>query len=118
MSSTMLIAKPFWRLNGKPYGNRTSVPTCDMALHRFRSSVAPGEKAYVVDREGRISGSSRSLAREFGAQLGTLAADGQRHAYLAASPLRPKCFCSHRTRSGRTPFLDWPFRPSLSLFVI
>jgi PAS domain S-box-containing protein len=66
---TLLIAKPVMAPDGKPYG--IVIINVDMrpALDRVRSSVRPGENAYVVDGRGEyLVHPDRTL--EFGSQLG------------------------------------------------
>jgi hypothetical protein len=68
--ATMRIAKPVLAPDGKPFG--IVIVNADMrpALDRVRSSVRPGEQAYVVDGRGNYL-VHPDRAREFGAQLGT-----------------------------------------------
>ncbi len=66
---TLLIAKPVMAPDGKPFG--IVLVNVDMrpALERVRSSVRPGENAYVVDGRGEyLVHPDRTL--EFGSQLG------------------------------------------------
>ena len=66
----MQIAMPVIASDGKPYG--IVIINTDMrpALDRVRSSVRPGETAYLVDRNGDyLIHPDRS--REFGSQRGT-----------------------------------------------
>lgn len=67
---TLLIAKPVLAPDGKPFG--IVIINADMgpALERVRSSLRPGETAYVVDRKGDYL-VHPDRAREFGSQLGS-----------------------------------------------
>ena len=66
---TLLIAKPVVAPDGKPFG--IVIINVDMrpALDRVRSSVRPGENAYVVDGRGDYL-VHPDRTREFGSQLG------------------------------------------------
>ena len=68
-TATMRIAKPVLTPDGKPFG--IVIATADMrpALDRARSSVRPGEAAYVVDGSGNYL-VHPDRTREFGSQLG------------------------------------------------
>ena len=67
--ATLLIAKPVVAPDGKPFG--IVIINVDMrpALDRVRSSVRPGENAYVVDGRGEYL-VHPDRTREFGSQLG------------------------------------------------
>lgn len=66
---TLLIAKPVMAPNGKPYGIVLINADMRQALDRVRSSVRPGESAYVVDGRGEYL-VHPDRTREFGSQLG------------------------------------------------
>jgi PAS domain S-box-containing protein len=67
--ATLLIAKPVVASDGKPFG--IVIVNADMrpALDRVRSSVRPGENAYVVDGRGEYL-VHPDRTREFASQLG------------------------------------------------
>jgi len=66
---TLLIAKPVMAPDGKPYGIVLINADMRQALDRVRSSVRPGESAYVVDGRGEYL-VHPDRTREFGSQLG------------------------------------------------
>jgi PAS domain S-box-containing protein len=83
-AAILRIAKPVLAADGKPFG--IVIVNVDMrpALDRFRSSVRPGEKVYVVDGRGDyLVHPDRS--REFGSQLGAPTDWRRDMPYLAAS---------------------------------